>query len=77
MGVPTARIDKQSCLSSGRCVTEAPEGFGFDEDHLAELLPGAAALPLARLREIARACPAFAIRVWDDDGAEIDVEDPD
>lgn len=70
----SARIDKQSCLSSGRCVTEAPEAFGFDGDHLAEVLPGASALPLARLCEIARACPAFAIRVWDADGSEVDVE---
>jgi ferredoxin len=75
--MPTARIDKQSCLSSGRCVTEAPEAFGFDADHLAEALPGAATLPLARLCEIARACPAFAIGVFDDDGAEIEVDAQD
>jgi hypothetical protein len=55
-------------------VTEAPEAFGFDGDHLAETLPGAAALPLARLCEIARACPAFAIGVYHDDGTEVDVE---
>ena len=32
----TVKIDKESCLSSGRCVAVAPRGFGFDDDQLAD-----------------------------------------
>lgn len=65
-------IDKQSCQSSERCLAAAPEAFGLDDDHLGDVLPGAAALPLERLRTIAAACPALAIRLLDDHGREVD-----
>ncbi|MFQ5512856.1 MAG: ferredoxin [Myxococcota bacterium] len=70
----TVQIDKQSCRSAGRCVRAAPEAFGFDGDHLAEPLPGAATLSEARLLEIARSCPAYAIQVFDAQGREIDLD---
>jgi ferredoxin len=69
----TARIDAQSCQSSGCCVRAAPGVFGLDADHLARTLPGAAALPDAELLAIARACPALAIHVFDEDGREVDL----
>ena len=59
----TVEIDKQSCQSSGRCLQEEPEAFRLDGDHLAEPLPPSASLPLARLLEIARGCPALAITI--------------
>jgi ferredoxin len=68
------RIDKNSCQSSGNCVDAAAEGFGFDEDGLAEVLPGAEGLPRARLLEIARRCPALAIALLDESGAEIEFD---
>lgn len=57
------RIDKAACVSGGRCVLAAPEAFGFDDDELGEVLPGANDLPLERLRRIAADCPGQAIEV--------------
>lgn len=67
-----AKVDKQSCQSAGRCVEAAPEGFGWDGDHLAETLPGAAALADEQLVAIARACPALAIQLYGPGGEEVD-----
>jgi cytochrome P450/ferredoxin len=60
------RVDRDSCMSSGRCVTEEPTAFRLGADDLAEPTPAAAALPTSRLREIAFQCPAAAIHVGDD-----------
>lgn len=68
-----AVIDKQSCLSSERCVLAEPEGFGLDADRLGDVLPGASRLLRERLVEIARDCPGLAIAVYDDDGSEIEL----
>jgi ferredoxin len=54
-------VDKQSCLSSGRCVEAAPEAFRFDVDLLGEATETALELPESRLEAIARACPGLAI----------------
>jgi ferredoxin len=67
------RVDRESCQSSGRCLAAAPEAFAFDRERLAEATPGAAALPLERALEIARACPALAIELFDVDGAPIEL----
>jgi ferredoxin len=67
----TVRIDKQSCLSSGRCVGAAPEAFGWDEDHLGDARAAAATLSRERLVEIARSCPSLAITVLDENQNEI------
>lgn len=66
------RIDKQSCLSSGRCVATAPEAFGLDADHLGDVLPAAAELRRKALVAIARNCPGLAISLFDESGEEID-----
>jgi ferredoxin len=68
----TVRIDKRSCLSSGRCVREAPGVFAWDEDGLGDVRPDAPALPAERLLELARGCPGLAISVWDEQGRELD-----
>jgi len=67
----TVRIDKQSCLSSGRCVGAAPAAFAWDADHLGDVLPAAGELERETLCEIARACPALAISVLDAEQREI------
>jgi ferredoxin len=72
----TVRIDKHSCQSSGNCVEAAPEAFGFDDDGLGDVQPGASRLPRARLLEIARRCPALAITLCDEAGREIDPDAP-
>jgi ferredoxin len=66
------QVDQESCQSSGRCAQAAPETFALDEDHLAALLPGHAPSD-ATLLAIARACPALAIRLFHDDGREVEV----
>lgn len=66
------RIDSHSCQSSGDCVKAAPEVFATDADHLGGVRADAATIPDARLIEIARACPALAISLWQDDGTEFD-----
>ena len=66
-------IDKQSCLSSERCVIAEPEGFGLDADHIGQVLTGAGRFSRERLIEVARDCPGLAIAVWDDD-VELDLE---
>ncbi|MCZ6464731.1 MAG: ferredoxin [Proteobacteria bacterium] len=68
-----AVVDKQSCLSSGRCLQAEPRAFVEDEDHLAEATAAARELSRERLVEIARSCPSIAITVLDDDGNEVDL----
>lgn len=65
-------VDPEVCISSGNCVRRAPETFDFDEDDVAEVLPGAAALDDSTLVQIARACPVGAIRLRSGDGADVD-----
>ncbi len=70
----SARIDKQSCLASGRCVQAAPDAFAADADHLGEVLPGVKRLSREHLLEIARGCPALAIAVQDERGHAVELE---
>lgn len=69
----TVKIDRDSCISSGTCVADAPGAFGFDEEDIAAPLPGATDLPDDRLLRIARNCPAGAILLSDAEGNEIDL----
>ena len=62
------RVDRNGCLSSGRCISAAPGAFAFDGDRLAEATAGAGALSLEQAREIARGCPALAIELFDEAG---------
>jgi len=65
-------LDRDVCVSSGRCVAEAPETFRFDGDEIAELVPGGPRPAGERMFDLARDCPSGAIRVFDGD-EEIDV----
>ncbi len=69
----TVKIDKQSCLSSGRCVAVAPKAFGLDGDQLAETLAGVSSLPDELLLRIAKTCPSYAILLYDEQGRELDL----
>jgi ferredoxin len=62
-----ADVDKDSCISSGRCVADAPGHFRFDDDEISEVIPGAPPLPADQLRAIALGCPAEAIRLFEGD----------
>ena len=67
-------VDKEACMSSGKCVAEAPEVFRFDDDELSEMVPGATQPSDEKIVDLARACPSGALVVHDvDSGEEIDV----
>ena len=69
----TAEVDRELCLSAGACVEAAPTAFGWDDEHLAEVLPGAKEVTDDKLLECAKACPATAIHLYDEDGKEVDL----
>lgn len=60
---PLVTIDKERCVSAGRCIADEPGAFGFDDNELAEVLPGASELSVERLIVLARRCPGLAIEV--------------
>lgn len=60
---PVVTIDKERCVSAGRCIADEPSAFRFDDTELAELLPGATDLSAERLIVLARRCPGLAIEV--------------
>ncbi len=65
-------IDQDECMSSGRCVADFPETFGFDDDELAVVRPEAAGLDDRQLLRAARNCPSRAIAVFDAGGAQVE-----
>jgi ferredoxin len=69
----TVKVDRELCIGAGACVADAPEAFKFDDENISVPQPGAKDLPGERLVEIARECPATAILVFDEDGAEVDI----
>ncbi|MCD2187907.1 ferredoxin [Actinomycetospora soli] len=68
-------VDAELCISSGRCVAERPDVFRFDDDELAEVVPGAPEPADDAAVALARGCPSGAISLVDPaTGAEIDVD---
>lgn len=65
-------IDRDECMSAGRCVVEAPSAFGFDDEELAVALDGVGDLDDAEVLRIARRCPSQAILVFAESGERID-----
>ena len=67
-------VDGEICISSGRCVAEYPDRFRFDDEEVAEGVPGAPPLPDDAALRLARACPSGALLVFDaDTGKDIDI----
>jgi ferredoxin len=64
----TVHIDKDVCMSSGRCVLDEPEAFRFDAEQLAEPTTGAVALTEGRIRAVIDACPSGAIQLSEPGG---------
>jgi ferredoxin len=60
-------IDRDECLSSGKCVADAPEAFGFDDEELVVALGGVDDLADDLAVKIVRNCPSGALRIADDD----------
>ena len=67
-------VEVEMCISSGRCVAERPDAFRFDDDEVAEVVPGAPVLPDQVQRDLVRACPSGALQLFDArTGEEIEV----
>ena len=62
------RIDKDLCMSSGRCVADHPQAFRFDDDEIAEPTDTIDQVSDEALLEAARECPSEAIEVLDASG---------
>jgi ferredoxin len=56
-------VDSDVCMSSGRCVADAPGLFRFDDDEIAEVIPDGEQLTERQLIVLARTCPSGALRV--------------
>ena len=67
-------IDHEKCASSGACVLEEPDAFGWQEgEALAVVLPGIRDLSDDRVLEVASLCPMDAIVVRAGDGSSVDL----
>ena len=60
-------VDKDVCISSGKCVADAPGFFRFDADELSEVVADPPELADAQLEAIARGCPSGAITLFNGD----------
>lgn len=60
-------VDSDVCISSGKCVADAPQLFRFDDNEIAEVIPDAEVPSDDVVIDLARACPSGAIRVFDGD----------
>jgi ferredoxin len=67
----TVSVDKDVCISSGKCVADAPSAFRFDEDELAEPVSPSPGLSDEALLAVGRNCPSGAIAVFDQDGTPL------
>jgi len=64
----TVVVDQNLCMSSGKCLGDAPEAFFFGDNELAHATPDAGSLDEAHLVAIARNCPGQAITVTGEGG---------
>ena len=69
-----AKVDRELCIGAGACIEDAPEAFAFDDEHLAVVLPEAKDEDDTKLLEVARACPATAILLYEN-GEEVNIFD--
>ena len=67
-------VKKALCISSAKCVSDAPKIFKFDEDELAEPVTEVIQEQLEVLIRLARNCPGEAITIYDENGSEINLE---
>ena len=68
----TVKVDADTCISTGNCVRSAPTAFDFGDDDVSAPQPGVAELAAEKLIQVARGCPVGAIRLFDEDGEEVD-----
>tara|TARA_B100000686_G_C16748268_1_gene950851 strand:+ start:1057 stop:1272 length:216 start_codon:yes stop_codon:yes gene_type:complete len=63
-------IEKDDCMSSGKCVADYPNVFDFDDEELAEL-KSEWNLTDDEILRVARNCPSRAILVFDENNDPI------
>ena len=66
-------IDQSLCLSSGKCVGDAPEVFAFDADEIAYVVTEQHDLDDRTVLRIARSCPGQAVIVRDESGEVVEL----
>ena len=66
-------IDQSLCLSSGKCVGDAPDVFAFDHDEIAYVVTDRHELDDRTVLRIARSCPGQAVIVRDESGELVDL----
>ena len=67
-------VKRELCISSAKCISDAPKIFKFDEDELAEPVTEVIQEQLEVLIRLARNCPGEAIAIYDENGSEINLE---
>jgi ferredoxin len=67
-------VKKELCISSAKCVSDAPKIFKFDQDELAEPVSETTQEQLAVLIRLARNCPSEAIFIYDESGTVVNLE---
>lgn len=56
-----------SCISSGRCIADAPDLFAFDDERIATVIQATADLTPDRADELMDGCPGGAIEITFED----------
>jgi ferredoxin len=65
-------VDRDECVSAGKCVASVPGYFMFDDDELAMIDPDGPKPDDGTLLRVARACPSMAIHLFRD-GDELEL----
>jgi ferredoxin len=58
-------LDPDVCISSGRCMADAPDSIRFDADKIAELFAEGEPIGDEQMVVLARNCPSGALLVFD------------
>jgi ferredoxin len=66
-------VDKDVCISSGKCVADYPQAFRFDDDEIAETTSDADTLADDAMITAARNCPSGAVQVFDQAGEVVEI----
>ncbi len=61
------QVHAASCISSGRCIVDAPEIFTFDDERIATVLTATADMTAERADELMDGCPGGAIEITFDE----------